>query len=428
MKKVLSVRNNRIYLYTVMVYMVLSVFIYWDRTLDIMNTTVFAFSYQYGFMPRGVLGTVLWLYDAIVPFDAISYNTIYFISKIATAVYFIMILWFIVAVMSRCNEKHLTSAKGIMAVLVLISVPMFLTADDFGRLDVYLMILTIFSLILIIYEKAEWLIIPAVTLATLIHEGFVFMNINIILVLLLYKCITKPDKRKKYIIILAFTFIIPSIVFLYCEFFSHNFGMDVFNECLDVATKVSKDNMPHKEVLLHEILGINVADMEIQYRIWNFEDTPIFLVLFSPYIAFMVYAFRKYAKTATEKPATTRADNSTVPTTTDKPAVSVGVEKFITFIILVGPLTLLPEIVLKVDYGRYVFSILFYYLAIFTVLVAIRDARMEQTVAAIKVAILRHKLIAIVGFLALFIFTPIRGFRICDVVTALAELIFGKMG
>ena len=405
MKKALSVRNNRIYLYCVMAYMVLSVFIYWDRTLDIMNTTVFAFSYQYGFMPRGVLGTVLWLYDSVVPFDAISYNTIYFFSKIVTAVYFVVILWFIVAVMSRCNEQQLISAKGIMAVLVLISVPMFLTGDDFGRLDVYLMILTIFSLILIIYEKAEWLIIPAVTLATLIHEGFVFMNLNIILVLLLYKCIIKPDKRKKYIIILAFTFIIPSIIFLYCEFFSHNFGMDVFNECLDVATKVSKDNMPHKEVLFHEILGADVSGMEVNYRIWNYEDASIFIVLFSPYIVFMVYAFRKFVKTA-----------------------ATAVDKFVTFIVLAGPLTLLPEIILKVDLGRYVFAILFYYLAIFTVLVALQDVRMEQTVAGIKSAILRHKWISIIGVLALFIFTPIRGFRICDVVTALAELIFGKLG
>ncbi len=151
MKKVLSVRSNRIYLYAVMLYMVLCVLIYWDHRLDIMNTTVYAFSYKYGFMPRGVLGSFLLLYDSVVPFDAISYNTIYFISEIATAILFVMLLWFIIAVFSRVSDRQLVAAKGLMAPFILISIPFFVTVDMFGRLDVFLIILTLFCLILIIY-------------------------------------------------------------------------------------------------------------------------------------------------------------------------------------------------------------------------------------------------------------------------------------
>ena len=403
MKKVLSVRNNRIFLYGILLYMVICVFIYWDHYLDIMNTTVFAFSYQYGFMPRGILGTFLWLYDSIVPFDAISHSTIYLISEVATAIYFIIILWFVITILATVGKKQQNISKWILVVLVLISVPMFLSEDNFGRLDVYLMILMIFCLILLVNEKLEFLIVPAVTLAALIHEGFVFMNLNIILVILLYKCIIKTDKKErlKYIILLALTFIIPSIIFLYCEFFSHNLGMDVFNDCFAVATKVSHNNDPHEEVLLHEIIGFDVNDMELKHRIWNFEDTPIFLVLFSPYIVFMIAVFRKYVKTAVSK-----------------------VDKFISFIVLVGPLTLLPEIILKVDYGRYVFSILFYYLAIFLVLLGLRDKRVEETAQCWKETILRHKEIGIVGVVTLFMFIPFKGYRICDVVTMISDTLF----
>ena len=407
MINVLKMRKNRIYLYGVMAYMILSVCIYWDHFLDIMNTTVYAFSYQYGFMPRGVLGTFLYLFDRAVPYDAVSYNTIYLISEVATAIYFITILVFIIVVLSRVSDNHDTSAKAIMAVLVLLSVPMFLTEDNFGRLDVYLMIITLFCLILIILEKAEFLIIPAVIFATLIHEGFVFMNINIILVMLLYKCITKPEKsdKIKYAIILALTFILPSIVFLYCEFLKAPFGQDVFDQCLAVATKVSHNNDPHEEVLLHEILGFDVKDMELKNHIWNFEDTPIFLALFSPYIVFMVMVFRRYAKTA-----------------------KTGVDKFISLIVLAGVLTLVPEIILKVDYGRYAYAILFYYLAIFTVLLALKDNRVELTVAHYKEVVLKHKVLSIIALLGLFVFIPFKGYRICDIVTWISEMIYGRIG
>ncbi len=405
MKKVLSDRKNRIYLYCIIAYMVISVFVYWDHELDIMNTTVYAFSYKYGFISRGVLGSVLQLYDSLVPFDAVSYNTIYLISEIGTTILFLVLLWFILVVLSRCDEEHMTSAKGILAIITLITVPMFLGRDNFGRLDLYLMIIVIFCLALIIIEKGEFLIIPAVTLATLIHEGFVFMNLNIILVLLLYKCLINNDKRKrrKYLIILLMTFIIPSIIFLYCEFFSHSFGQDVYDECLALAAKVSLNNDPHEEVLVHEILGLDVKGMETMHHRWNLEDTPIFLVLFSPYIIFMICLFVKYAKSAKS-----------------------GLDKFITFMVLAGPLTLVPEILLKVDYGRYVFSILFYYLAIFVVLLALRDKRIEDTVINVQELIFRHKVTAIVLVAYLFVFMPFRGYRICDVVTVLTRLIFGN--
>lgn len=405
MKKVLSDRKNRIFVYCIIAYMVICVFVYWDRILDIMNTTVYAFSYKYGFMSRGVMGSLLRFYDSLVPFDAISYNTIYLISILGTGILFIVLLWFIIIVLSRCKEEQLKAAQALLSVLTLITVPMFLGRDNFGRLDLYLMIIVFFCLILIVCEKCEFLIIPAVTLATLIHEGFVFMNLNIILVLLLYKCLTKSDRkeRRKYIIILALTFIIPSIIFLYCEFFSHSFGQDVYDECLALAAKVSYNNDPHEEVLVHEILGLDVREMETMHHRWNLEDTPIFLVLFSPYIVFMVVTFRRYAKSA-----------------------KTALDKFITFIVLAGVLTLVPEIFLKVDFGRYVYSILFYYLGLFAVLLALKDRRTEELAISISGTIRRHKVISIVLVAYLFVFMPFRGYRICDIVTFLTGLIFGN--
>lgn len=401
---ILSDKKNRLYFGGIVMYMILSVFVYWDRELDIMNTTVFAFNYKYGFMSRGVLGEFLQFLDNHTAVDVISYNTVYQISMIATAIYFAMLIWFIYAVLSKADKDMVTNVKWMLLVLIFISVPMFLGKDNFGRLDVYLMIITLFCLILLIYEKCEFLIIIAVAFATLIHEGFVFMNLNIILVFLLYKCIVKSDKkvRIKYITYLALTFLIPSIIFLYCEFFSHTFDEAVYNEVYNTASVLSRGE-PHKQVLVHEILGLDVADMEVIHHRWNMEDTPIFLMLFSLYIVCMIMACRLFFKSA-----------------------KGNVDKLISLAVIIAPLTLVPEIILKVDYGRYAFSIIFYYLAAFICLIAFKDAKASYTIDCCKDVILRHKLIAILALFYLFLFIPFRGYRICDVVTELTRLIFGN--
>lgn len=403
MKKVLSDKKNRIFFYGIIAYMILALFLYWERVLDIMNTTVFAFSYKYGFVSRGVLGSFLQFLDKYTSLDALTYNMVFRISEAATAIYFLMILIFVFSLVYKCKEEQLENVRWIALVVVFLSVPMFLSKDNFGRLDVYLMIITLFCLTLIVLEKCEFLIIPAVFFATLIHEGFVFMNLNIILVLLLYKLIVKKDKKKKikYAVYLGLTFVLPSIVFLYCEFFSHTFDMNVYNEIYSLAAQITVDHNPHKQVLVHEILGQDIKGMEVEHHRWNLEDTPIFLVLFSPYIIYIIYFFRTYVKTKKEK-----------------------IDSFISFIVIAAPLTLVPEILLKVDFGRYAFAIVFYYLAIVLVLLGLRDNRMQEVVIAQREKIINNKIISLLGLAYLFMFIPFRGYRICDIVTTLTRIIF----
>ncbi len=383
--------------------MLLALFLYWERVLDIMNTTVFAFSYKYGFVSRGVLGSFLQFLDKYTSLDALTYNMVFRISEAATAIYFLMILFFVFSLVYKCEEKQLENVKWIALVMIFLAVPMFLSKDNFGRLDVYLMIITLFCLTLIVLEKCEFLIIPAVFIAALIHEGFVFMNLNIILVLLLYKVLTKRDKRQKikYGIYLGLTFVLPSLVFLYCEFLSHTFDVNVYNETYNLAAQITIDNNPHEQVLVHEILGQDIKGMEVEHHRWNMEDTPIFLVLFSPYIVYIIYFLRDFAKTKKNK-----------------------LDSFINFIVIAAPLTLVPEILLKVDFGRYAFAIVFYYLAIVLVLLGLRDNRMQEAVLKQREIVIKNKIIALIGLAYLFMFIPFRGYRICDVVTTLTGIIF----
>ena len=53
------------------------------------------------------------------------------------------------------------------------------------------------GVILILKERAEWLIIPFVALATMVHQGYVFMFFNILLVLLFVKCCDCQGKKQQ---------------------------------------------------------------------------------------------------------------------------------------------------------------------------------------------------------------------------------------
>lgn len=384
--------------------MIFAVLIYFERSMDVMNTTVFAFSYEHGFISRGVLGTFLQIWDSLSPVDLLSYHTVYQISEAATALYLLMLLLFVASILKHCNQEDEIQVKWISLLLLFLSVPMFLTCDNFGRLDVYLMILTLFCMILLVSEKFEFLIIPAVTFATIIHQGYVFMNLNIILAVLFYKFLMKRERRDKikYGILLLLSFLLPSIFFLYFEFFSHTFGTEIYQEIFTLAQKLSSDGVTvHEQVLQHEILGNDIYGMEEEFHRWNREDLPIFLVLFSPFLVFGIRFFRDYAK-----------KNKTVA------------EKWTGLAVLIAPLTLLPEILLKVDFGRYIFSICFYYLAIVLMLMALKDQQVITTVKTWRDKMAAHKLMACMALLYLFLFLPFRGYRICDAVTTIVSIIF----
>ena len=52
-------------------------FRYFERTMEFYNTTLFALSYRYGFISRGLLGTMWELLDKITPMSLMNYRSVY---------------------------------------------------------------------------------------------------------------------------------------------------------------------------------------------------------------------------------------------------------------------------------------------------------------------------------------------------------------
>ena len=74
--------------------------------------------------------------------------------------------------------------KYIILFFTIWAIPMFVTEYNFGRLDVYCVILSLLGAIVLISEKVEWLVVIFSALGVMVHQGNVFMFLNIILILL----------------------------------------------------------------------------------------------------------------------------------------------------------------------------------------------------------------------------------------------------
>ena len=138
-------------------------------------------------------------------------------------------------------------------------------------------------------ERAEWLIIPFVALATMVHQGYVFMLFNGLLVLLFVKCCDcQGKKQRKYLCILITAFVVASVLFLWFELFSHANGTYAYEE-VELAKAVSRDGKTiHTDVIDKEILGIDLTKREIPFHLQNAVQFPIFALLISPYIVLLV--------------------------------------------------------------------------------------------------------------------------------------------
>jgi hypothetical protein len=67
---------------------------YFEHIISQYNTTLFALSYKYGFISRGMIGTIWLGLDALLPVNLMSYDAVYWFTVLMTLVYFLMFFAF----------------------------------------------------------------------------------------------------------------------------------------------------------------------------------------------------------------------------------------------------------------------------------------------------------------------------------------------
>lgn len=363
-------------------------FLDYDERVLPYNSTILAFSYKYGFISRGLAGTIYQWIDHILPVNMIDYAMVLRFTLIVTLAFYVLFFAFCYQCMKRCQEEYLGRFLYLILFYAVFVVSMFAYKRNFGRLDLYLMALTVIGTMCLIAKKAEWLIVPLSMISVMYHQGYVFMFYNILLALLVYRLLSEKEKKARiyYGVILLVSLIGCSALFLWFEFFSHTDGVRYVDEIIANAKAMTKpfNGMTYHDTLIdHEILGIDLSDVEYPYRVMNWIEIPFFIAIISPYIVLAVKLFRRILA---------RAQGKT--------------ERLKYGFLTIAAGTLLPLFLMKCDYARWVFALISYYCMIFLALVAMGDRIVAEELTGIFTEIKEKYPFAILLLLLPALLTP----------------------
>ena len=87
---------------------------YYGQEVRRYNTTILAFNYSYGFISRGLLGTLYLGLDMLIPRDILNYTDAANITFIATNVIMVVFLFLALFILMKTKEKHLNGAQNIL--------------------------------------------------------------------------------------------------------------------------------------------------------------------------------------------------------------------------------------------------------------------------------------------------------------------------
>lgn len=319
------------------------------------NTTLLALTYEYGFTSRSLLGTIYHFIDHILPIDMMCYDNVLRFAQIITVVFFLFVFGFVFLYLKKCKYDVLKPCEYLILFYVLFTFATFSGGYNFFRVDLFMVFVALICALLLTYEKAEWLVIPLSAIGVMFHQGYVFMFFNISLVLLAYKFFSADRKgRIKYGSLFIATFVVGSVLFLWFEFFSRSNGAAIYDQIVAEASRLALDGQYHTTLLYHEVLGVDLSETEQKFRRINVAELTFFSLFCFPYIVVTVQFFKGLLKRAQSK-----------------------LEWFKYLIVAIGAGTMLPNFILKIDYGRWILAVITYYAIVILSLVVLQDEKVE---------------------------------------------------
>ncbi|MBE5897947.1 MAG: hypothetical protein E7281_09345 [Lachnospiraceae bacterium] len=344
-------RKNRNIQFVVLMILLSGIMFFQNYTgvLNKYNSTILSLNYSHGFICRGLLGTIYMIIDRILQIDMLDYPKAVGFYLIASILILVLVLRFCQLVISKTTDNTRERSIFLAFLLVCIIVPTFAAENNFGRIDLFMMACSLMGAVLIIERKCEWLVLPLAIMGVMFHEGYVLMYLNILLVLLFYRWMTE-DHSFKYGLLFVLTFLGASVLFLYFHFFSFAGGEDIVREVALNARRLSLNGTYHISLVQAEILGVDLGNVEKLYHLRNIVEFPVFAVFTLPIWLPVLRFYIKLFKRACDIKA-----------------------KLKYLALAVGPLTLLPDFMFKVDYGRWVLALIIYYIVIMMFLIAEKD-------------------------------------------------------
>ena len=379
-----------------------------DWTANSYNTSILVISYKYGFTSRGLIGTIYQFLGNLVGVDIWNYFVAFKFYVICTVVCYIAFAIMMLLFLNKANVNNKKMEQYLILINTIFFITMFATDMNFGRIDIFMLLATILAVYLIAIEKCVWLVVPLTALGVIFHQGYVFMYYNVVLVLLIYRMLTKEGKeRKKYIIVFVLSLIVCTILFFWFQVVFRGGAHDYYNEIMNNATTLSElgvEGKPHDALLRAEILGVDLHDEELVFRVSNVIEIIIFIVFFFPYIIFVGKALARTIKKQTRLE-----------------------KKLAYWAVVLGPLTLLPDYIFKVDYGRWTFAAVTYFLLVFIFMYAINERDIIDSVDE-GLERLRTRVYRPFIFILPFIFVPFMDVAVTEFTDRLCVLFRNIVG
>ena len=376
-------------------------------------TTMYAFTYDHGFLARGVMGTILKAIDLIIPGEQYNFAGVRAMCYACDFLFVGILLAFFAYCLSRCESTLNRGIFSMAFVLGTFAFPEYIAFQNFGRTDAACAVLTIIMVWLIIRDKAVWLCVPLCALGVMIHQGFVLQFIGAVLVLLFVRmcdCFTASDFHNKkgwyYFAIAALSVVAAAVIFLYLNF-NHTQGRAAYDEILKVAQSLAYpgyNGEVHKQLLMHEILGEDPASDEWAIHVLNFKEGAIYAVLMLPYLIIAGRFFAKCIKRA-----------------------AGWLQKLKYVAVAVGAWLILPDLIVKIDYGRWIFSMILYFFLVVMALLMMQDEIITGEFHASVSRIRKHPALVVFLFVYPVFFTPMGDTWISQLSLRLANLLSGLM-
>ncbi len=370
---------------------------FYDEKVNPCNSTVLAFSYKYGFIPQGLVGTLYQFMNRIVPFDMMKYEMVMNFTLVATFLFHLLLFYFFWLCLKRCKERHLQDLEYVILFCALLTISMFFSKRQFGRLDMYMLALSLACAVAFIKGKARWLAVPLSVLGMLVHQDYVFLYLNLVLVLLVYQALSVEGKARRTYLVLAGTSVVAAVLLFF--WFSWLFqggltmrgdGTFICEAIAATAEKLSYKGKYDETLILRELSGTDFSAREWPLHVQNWIETPVFLLLISPYIVLGASLMRGIHAQAKDRAA-----------------------KWKYRAVAWGPITTLPLFLCKVDYGRWFFAIIIYYVLIVLVLVAMGDEIIEEQLFGLMARVREKYSWSMVLLMYAVLFMPFWDVHIC---------------
>lgn len=333
------------------------------------NQMMLGFSYRYGFIQRGFIGSVLDLISMIFHIPLRYMRYIYGVSTMG-AFTLLLLLCVYRSIAAERIDPIIRKFLIYMAILFFVGPGWVTNYNNFALTDVWLLMISVPGMYAVMKEKNLWVAVLAPVVAVLIHPEYVFLYFSLILGPFFYKTWVEKQFRKRFLNWMCMSFLCGSAIFCYMMFFAQAKAGVTLEDVMDrVAIVVNRSvaDISHFESVVNGVLfrkgdvtnGLKVDTNGYQVLF------VVMLVMYSPFI-FEIY---KYWKTATENAG--------------------GV--LYALLPLLGVITAVPIYVLKNDYGRWTYAVFFYEFALIWILNLFEDKNIKTATKKFMEGLSIHK-------------------------------------